>query len=91
MNIYFYGCSVIIESLRNTLLMCNFTDRDIESLSPIIKNHYYSTAVGDSEYVTAQIKSIANKVFDINNTDSVVSHYLIFKYQKKYCRNILFI
>ena len=37
----------------------------------------------DSGYVKAEIKSIANKVFDINNEDSVVSHYLIFKYKKK--------
>ena len=88
MNIYIYGCSVIIESLRNTQLMSNFTDEDIESLSPLVKSHYYSSAVGDPDYVFAQIKFIADKVFDVNSTDSVISHYLIFKYKKQNWRNI---
>ena len=34
------------------------------------------------------MKFIAEKVFDTNNKDSLVSHYLIFKYKKKYWRNI---
>ena len=88
MDIYIYGCSVIIESLRNTQLMSNFTDEDIESLSPLVKSHYYSSAVGDPDYVFAQIKFIADKVFDVNSTDSVISHYLIFKYKKKNWRNM---
>ena len=91
MDIYIYGCSVIIESLRNTQLMCNFTNEDIESLSPLVKSHYYSSAVGDPDYVFAQIKFIADKVFDVNSTDSVISHYLIFKYKKKIGEICLFI
>ena len=36
MNIYFYGCSAIFQCLKNTQLMCNFTDKDIESLFPVV-------------------------------------------------------
>ena len=34
------------------------------------------------------MRSIAEKVFDIKNESSVISHYLAFKYKKKNCRNI---
>ena len=34
------------------------------------------------------MRSIAEKVFDIKNENSVISHYLAFKYKKKNCRNI---
>ena len=57
MIIYFYGCSAIFLSLKNAQLLCNFTTKDIGSLSPLMKNHYYSTAVGFSDLVTNQIKS----------------------------------
>ena len=86
-NIYFYGCSAIFQSLRNAQLMYNFTEKDIESLSPLVKNHFYSVVVNPN-IVTTQMKSIADKVFDLKNKDSVVSHYLAFKYKKKFCRNI---
>ena len=36
MNIYFYGCSAIFQCLKITQLMCNFTDKDIESLFPVV-------------------------------------------------------
>ena len=85
--IYFYGCSAIFQSLRNTQLMCNFKEKDVESFSPRVKNHFYS-AVVDPNIFTTQMKSIADQVFDIKNKDSVVSHYLAFKYKKKFCRNI---
>ena len=88
MNIYFLGCSAILQSLKNAQLMCNFTDKDIESLSTLVKAHYLSSAVGDPGIASVQIKSIADKVFDIKNKDSVVSHYLAFKYKKLNCRNI---
>ena len=86
-NIYFYGCSAIFQSLRNAQLMCNFKEKDVESFSPRVKNHFYS-AVVDPNIFTTQMKSIADQVFDIKNKDSVVSHYLAFKYKKKFCRNI---
>ena len=83
MNIYLYGCSAIFQSLENAYLLCNFTDNDIESLSPLIKEHYYSTAVSEPRLVTELMRSIAEKVFDIKNENSVISHYLAFKYKKK--------
>ena len=88
MNIYLYGCSAIFQSLENAYLLCNFTDNDIESLSPLIKEHYYSTAVSEPRLVTELMRSIAEKVFNIKNESSVISHYLAFKYKKKNCRNI---
>ena len=88
MNIYLYGCSAIFQSLENAYLLCNFTDNDIESLSPLIKEHYYSTVVSEPRLVTELMRSIAEKVFDIKNESSVISHYLAFKYKKKNCRNI---
>lgn len=88
MNIYLYGCSAIFQSLENAYLLCNFTDNDIESLSPLIKEHYYSTVVSEPRLVTELMRSIAEKVFDIKNENSVISHYLAFKYKKKNCRNI---
>ena len=88
MNIYFYGCSAIFQCLKNTQLMCNFTDKDIDSLSPVVKYHFENSAVGGPKYVSDQIKYIADKIYDIKNKDSVVSHYLAFKYKKKFCRNI---
>ena len=57
-NIYLYGCSAIFQSLENAYLLCNFTDNDIESLSPLIKEHYYSTAVIESELVTELMRSV---------------------------------
>ncbi len=83
MNIYLYGCSAIFQSLENAYLLCNFTDNDIESLSPLIKEHYYSTAVSEPRLVTELMRSIAEKVFNIKNESSVISHYLAFKYKKK--------
>ena len=88
MNIYLYGCSAIFQSLENAYLLCNFTDNDIESLSPLIKEHYYSTVVSEPRLVTELMRSIAEKVFNIKNESSVISHYLAFKYKKKNCRNI---
>ena len=88
MNIYFYGCSAIFQGLKNIELMTNFTNKDIESLSSIVKFHFYNTAVSSPKYISDKIKSIADKVFDIKNKDSVVSHYLVFKYKKINCRNI---
>ena len=84
MNIYFYGCSAIFQCLKNTQLMCNFTDKDIDSLSPVVKYHFENSAVGDPKYVSDQIKYIVDKVFDIKNKDSVVSHYLAFMYKKNF-------
>ena len=40
MNIYFYGYSAIFQCLKNTQLMYNFTDKDIESFSPVVKYHF---------------------------------------------------
>ena len=59
MNIYFYGCSAIFQSLYNAYLLSNFTDNDIESLSRLIKEHYYSTAVSEPGLVTELMRSIA--------------------------------
>jgi hypothetical protein len=84
MNIYFYGCSAIFQGLKNIELMTNFTNKDIESLSSIVKFHFYNTAVSSPKYISDKIKSIADKVFDIKNKDSVVSHYLAFKYKKNF-------
>ena len=84
MNIYFYGCSAIFQCLKNTQLMCYFIDKDIDSLSPVVKYHFENSAVGGPKYVSDQIKYIADKVFDIKNKDSVVSHYLAFKYKKNF-------
>ena len=77
-NIYLYGCAAIFQSLKNVHLLCNFTDKDIESLSRIVKYHYYSIEDVTSDLVTKQMKSIA-EVFDIKNKSSIVSHYLAFK------------
>ena len=63
-NIYFYGCSVIFHYLRNLQLMSNFTEKEVESLSPLTNQRYLSTYT-DPDIISAQIKSIANKVFDI--------------------------
>ena len=84
MNIYFYGYSAIFQCLKNTQLMYNFTDKDIESFSPVVKYHFENSAVGDPKYVSDQIKYIVDKVYDIKNKDSVVSHYLAFKYKKNF-------
>ena len=86
-NIYFYGCSVIFHYLRNLQLMSNFTEKEVESLLPLSNQRYYSTYT-DPDVISVQIKSIADIVFDIKNKDSAFSHYLAFKYKKKFCRNI---
>ena len=77
-NIYFYGCSVIFHYLRNLQLMSNFTEKEVESLSPLQNQHYLNTYTSQ-DIILAQIKSIADKVFDIKNKDSAFSHYLAFK------------
>ena len=63
-NIYFYGCSVIFHYLRNLQLMSNFIDKEVESLLPLSNQRYYSTYTSP-DIISAQIKSIADKVFDI--------------------------
>ena len=63
-NIYFYGCSVIFHYLRNLQLMSNFTEKEVESLSPLQNQHYLSTYTSP-DIILSQIKSIADKVFDI--------------------------
>ena len=42
-NIYFYGCSVIFNYLRNLQLMSNFTDKEVESLLPLTNQRYHTT------------------------------------------------
>ena len=63
-NIYFYGCSVIFHYLRNLQLMSNFIDKEVESLLPLSNQHYLSTYTSP-DIILSQIKSIADKVFDI--------------------------
>jgi len=63
-NIYFYGCSVIFHYLRNLQLMSNFIDKEVESLLPLSNQRYYSTYTSP-DIILSQIKSIADKVFDI--------------------------
>ena len=63
-NIYLYVCSVIFHYLRNLQLMSNFTGKEVESLLPLTNQRYLSTYT-DPDVISAQIKSIANKVFDI--------------------------
>ena len=36
MQVYFYGCSVMLGILKNSMLLTNFTAEDIEALSPFL-------------------------------------------------------
>ena len=89
-NIYFYGCSVIFHYLRNLQLMSNFIDKEVESLLPLSNQRYYSTYTSP-DIILSQIKSIADKVFDIKNKDSAFSHYLAFIYKKNFVEIFLYI
>ena len=44
--------------------MSNFIDKEVESLSPLQNQHYLSTYTSP-DIILSQIKSIADKVFDI--------------------------
>ena len=88
LGIYFYGCSTILKGLKNSELMANFTETEIKDLSRAVYNHYKSSAIATSQHILNQIKFISDKVFNISNKDSVISHYGVFIYKKKYQRNI---
>ena len=88
LGIYFYGCSVILKGLKNSQFMTNFTETEIKDLSASVYNHYKSSAIASTQHILNQIKFISDKVFNISNKDSVISHYGVFIYKKKYQRNI---
>ena len=88
LGIYFYGCLTILKGLKNSELMANFTETEIKDLSRAVYNHYKSSAIATSQHILNQIKFISDKVFNISNKDSVISHYGVFIYKKKYQRNI---
>jgi len=62
MQVYFYGCSVMLGILKNSMLLTNFTAEDIEALSPLVHSHYYSCAVTDPVYIENEIASIAKGI-----------------------------
>ena len=68
--------------------MANFTETEIKDLSRVPSIHYYSSIIVNSQHILNQIKFISDKVFNISNKDSVISHYGVFIYKKKYQRNI---
>lgn len=88
LGIYFYGSFAILKGLRNSELMSNFTETEIKDLSRVPSIHYYSSIIVSSQHILNQIKFISDKVFNISNKDSVISHYGVFIYKKKYQRNI---
>ena len=88
LGIYFYGCSTILKGLKNSELMANFTETEIKDLSRVPSIHYDSSIILNSQHILNQIKFISDKVFNISNKDSVISHYGVFIYKKKYQRNI---
>lgn len=88
LGIYFYGSFAILKGLRNSELMSNFTETEIKDLRASVYNHYKSSAIASTQHILNQIKFISDKVFNISNKDSVISHYGVFIYKKKYQRNI---
>ena len=62
MQVYFYGCSVMLGILKNSMLLTNFTAEDIEALSPSVNSHYNSCAVSDPMYIENEIASIAKGI-----------------------------
>ena len=88
LGIYFYGCLTILKGLKNSELMANFTETEIKDLSRVPSIHYDSSIILNSQHILNQIKFISDKVFNISNKDSVISHYGVFIYKKKYQRNI---
>ena len=87
MQVYFYGSSVMLGILQNSILLTNFTEKDIEALSPLVKSHYYSCAVADPMYIENEIASIADRIFNTSSNTSLVTLYAQLKYKIKYERN----
>ena len=88
MQVYFYGCSVMLGILKNSMLLTNFTAEDIEALSPLVHSHYYSCAVADPVYIENEIASIAKGIFNTSSNSSLITLYTQLKFKIKYERNI---
>ena len=88
MQVYFYGCSVMLGILKNSMLLTNFTAEDIEALSPSVNSHYNSCAVSDPMYIENEIASIADRIFNTSSNTSLITLYTQLKFKIKYERNI---
>ena len=88
MQVYFYGCSAMLFCLNNAMFVTNFTAKDIEALSPMVKEHYYSCAIGNVKIIEDEIEFLANKVYNISSEISFVTYYAKFIFKKKHERNI---
>ena len=84
---YFYAYTVMMKCFDSAKTVSQFTQEQIDSLSEKTREKYRQSA-SQLSLVNNEVSTIADKVYNVERSDSVVSHFAMFKYKKENERNI---
>ena len=84
---YFYAYSVIHQCFESARKVSELKPEQVALFSETTKEKYIQNYSLKS-LVIGEIASIADDIYNVDRTDSVVTHYALFKYKKEQERNI---
>ncbi len=87
MDEYYHAYAAAMQCLQAVKDVAGFTDEQTAALSAQDYKDYLDLAA-DAEQAEAKMEKLTEQLFDLDDPDSVGSHYLAFKYRKLHDRNV---